>query len=326
MSFLFPTTLSQIGGSCFQFGRNAAFSLMATVLLGSAAQAHGVTVGNLEIIHPNIPAPIASAKSAAGYMGISNEGTTADRLIGIEVPTVAKAMLHTTVHQSDGVAKMMHLDAIDLPPGETVLLEPGGMHVMLMGLQAVMTEGQMVPATLIFEHAGRVEVEFMVDPPNGVDHSTMDHSAMGHGQADGPMSVMGGTDAEQITALLMAQFDRPDAPLTVAPITVQGTVAVAGWSQDGMGGRAFLRRDAEGWFVELCSGESLVQPATFVSMGLSQSDAELLAAAVNGAEASAGAELISKLNAFEGTVVIGRAGMAAHGHASGHGHAHGASN
>ena len=68
--------------------------------------------------------------------------------------------------------------------GETVVLEPGGYHIMLMGLTKPLTEGEMVPATLIFEHAGRIEVEFMVDPPGGMDHSTMDHSAMGHSAGD----------------------------------------------------------------------------------------------------------------------------------------------
>ena len=150
-------------------------ALCTALMLAASAQAHGVTAGDLEIIHPNILAPAASAKSAAGYLGIANDGTTADRLIGIEVPSVAHSELHTTEHSADGVARMMHVDAIDIPAGETVLLERGGMHIMLMGLTEPLTEGQMVPATLIFEHAGRVEVEFSVDPSAGDDHSDMGH-------------------------------------------------------------------------------------------------------------------------------------------------------
>lgn len=150
-------------------------ALCAAVLLATGAQAHGVTVGDLEIIHPNILAPAPSAKSAAGYLGIANDGTTADRLIAVEVPSIAKSELHTTEHGADGVARMMHVDGIDIPAGETVLLERGGMHIMLMGLSDPLTEGQMVPATLIFEQAGRVEVEFSVDPSDGVDHSAMGH-------------------------------------------------------------------------------------------------------------------------------------------------------
>lgn len=305
---------------------NRILGLVTTLFLGSLsfAHAHSVTVGTMEIIHPAIPAPPAGAKSAAGYLEIVNAGDAADRLLGVETAIAKRAMLHATDHGADGVARMIHLDAIDIPAGGTVLLEPGGLHIMLMGLTGPLTEGDMIPATLVFERAGRVEIEFSVDAPVGMDHSRMDHSAAGHqtaptghGHADGPMSVAGGTDAEQIEAVLMAQFDSPDAPLTVSPITIQGPVAVAGWSQQGKGGRAFLRQDDMGWFVELCAGKSLVQPTTFVSMGLTRAEAESLAAAVNGAERSAGADLIGRLNAFEGTVLVGRSAADGHGHGAG---------
>lgn len=305
---------------------NRILGLVTTLFLGSLsfAHAHSVTVGTMEIIHPAIPAPPAGAKSAAGYLEIVNAGDAADRLLGVETAIAKRAMLHATDHGADGVARMIHLDAIDIPAGGTVLLEPGGMHIMLMGLTGPLTEGDMIPATLVFERAGRVAIEFSVDAPAGTDHSRMDHSAAGHqtaptghGHADGPMSVAGGTDADQIEAVLMAQFDSPEAPLTVSPITIQGPVAVAGWTQQGKGGRAFLRKDDMGWFVELCAGESLVQPATFVSMGLTRAGAESLAAAVNGAERSAGTDLIGRLNAFEGTVLVGRSAADGHGHGAG---------
>ena len=313
------------------------FGLVATLLLCSAPFAHaqGVTSGDLEIVHPAIPAPPAGARSAAGYLEIVNQGSAPDRLLGVETGGAKRAMLHTTDHADDGVARMVHLDAIEIPADGTVTLAPGGVHIMLMGLTGALSEGALVPATLIFEKAGRVEIEFSVDAPVGAEHSRTDHGqadhsaaghqmpASGHGHADGPMSVAGGTDAEQIEALLMAQFDRPEAPLTVAPITIQGQVAVAGWSQDSKGGRAFLRKDDMGWFVELCAGESLVQPATFVSMGLNSAEAQSLAAAVNGAERSAGADLIGQLNSFEGTVIIGRSATDGHGHGHGHGADHG---
>lgn len=158
--------------------------LLAALMMSTAAAAHGVKTGDLEIIHPNIPQPAASAKSAAGYMAISNEGATAERLIGVETSAAQKSQIHTTETSADGVARMMHLEALEIPAGETVVLERGGMHVMLMGLTQSLKEGDMVPATLIFEQAGRVEVEFMVDPSEGVDHSKMGHSKMGHGGMD----------------------------------------------------------------------------------------------------------------------------------------------
>lgn len=153
----------------------AILGLMAALMISTAAAAHGVKSGDLEIIHPNIPQPSASAKSAAGYMAISNDGAAPDRLIAIETAAAQKSMIHTTETSADGVARMVHLEALEIPAGETVVLEPGGIHVMLMGLTQTMKEGDMVPATLIFEQAGRVEVEFMVDPSEGVDHSKMNH-------------------------------------------------------------------------------------------------------------------------------------------------------
>jgi hypothetical protein len=67
---------------------------------------------------------------------------------------------------------------------------------------------------------------------------------------------------------------------------------VPGWSQQGKSGRAFLCKDGMGWFVKLCVTESLMQPATFVSMGLTPAETEILAAAVNGTEGSASVDLI----------------------------------
>jgi periplasmic copper chaperone A len=159
----------------YNLAQKPVLMLCAAMMLATPTHAHSVTVGDLEIIHPHILAPTASAKSAGGFMGIANGGETADRLIGIEVPTVQHSALHTTAHSADGIARMMHVESIEIPAGETVLLERGGMHVMFMGLTEPMVEGQMVPAVLIFEHAGRVEVEFSVDASGGVDHSSMGH-------------------------------------------------------------------------------------------------------------------------------------------------------
>ncbi|NGM44459.1 copper chaperone PCu(A)C [Rhodobacter sp. SGA-6-6] len=154
-----------------------AFGLIAALMISTAAHAHGVTKGDIEIIHPNIPQPAAGAKAAGGYMGISNEGTEADRLIAVETEAAGKAELHISEIGDDGVATMRHLpEGIEIPAGDTVVLERGGLHVMLMGLTGPLTEGDMVKATLVFEHAGKVEMEFMVDPPGGEDHSKMDHS------------------------------------------------------------------------------------------------------------------------------------------------------
>jgi periplasmic copper chaperone A len=154
-------------------------SLIAALLLAAPAYAHETVAGDLQIIHPHIPQPAASAKAAGGFMAISNTGTEPDRLIGVETGIAMKAEVHESKVDENGVGTMEHVDAIEILPGETVNLEHGGYHVMLMGLTGPLMEGEMHKAVLIFERAGRVEIEFMIDPPAGM--GKMDHSKMDHG-------------------------------------------------------------------------------------------------------------------------------------------------
>lgn len=158
-------------------------TLLAAVLVAAPVLAHEFIAGDLQIIHPHIPQPAASAKAAGGFMAIVNSGTEPDRLIGIESEIAMKSEVHESRVDANGVGTMAHIDAIEIAPGATVSLEHGGYHVMFMGLTAPLTEGELHKATLIFERAGRVEVEFSVDAPigQGDGHGAMDHSAMGHG-------------------------------------------------------------------------------------------------------------------------------------------------
>lgn len=153
-------------------------TIVAALVLAVPALAHEVKVGDLEIIHANIPQPAASAKAAGGFMAISNNGTEADRLIGVEADFAAKAETHESKVDENGVGTMEHVDFIEIPAGQTVNLEHGGYHIMFMGLTGELKEGETRKVTLVFEHAGRAEVEFMVDPPMGEGMEGMDHSKM----------------------------------------------------------------------------------------------------------------------------------------------------
>ena len=66
---------------------------------------------------------------------------------------------------SDGVMKMRHLPkGLEIKPGETVELKPGGYHIMFMDLREGLKQGQTVKGTLQFEKAGAVAVEYRVAP------------------------------------------------------------------------------------------------------------------------------------------------------------------
>jgi copper(I)-binding protein len=84
-----------------------------------------------------------------------------------------KSEVHESRVDANGVGTMTHVDAIEIPAGGTVNLQHGGYHIMFMGLTGTLSEGAMIPVTLEFEKAGKVQVEFMVDPPGGAGEDHM---------------------------------------------------------------------------------------------------------------------------------------------------------
>ncbi len=154
-------------------------TFLAALCLAAPVFAHDFTAGDLEIKHPHIPQPAASAKAAGGFMTIVNSGAKPDRLLGVESALAMKSEVHESKVDANGIGTMTHIDALEIPAGGTVTLEHGGYHVMFMGLTGPLTEGELHKATLIFESAGRVQVEFSIDAPTGqgTGHDAMDHSA-----------------------------------------------------------------------------------------------------------------------------------------------------
>lgn len=78
-----------------------------------------------------------------------------DRLMGASSPVASSVELHETV-MDQGVMKMREVKGMQIPAGGTVMLQPGGLHIMLMNLKQPLKEGESVPLTLVFEKAGPV--------------------------------------------------------------------------------------------------------------------------------------------------------------------------
>lgn len=137
---------------------------LALLFAAPAALAHDLIVGGLHFVHPFIAAPIPGSMSGAAYVVIANEGSQADTLFGVETDIAMMSMLHTTMFGTDGVARMVELPQVIIEPGDVFGFEPGAAHIMLMMLTRQLAVGDVVPFTLVFENAGRIEVEFVVDP------------------------------------------------------------------------------------------------------------------------------------------------------------------
>src|SRR2546421_12916514 len=131
--------------------------------LATSAQAHDYQVGPIAIDHPWTRATPKNAPVAGGYMKITNTGTTPDRLVGGSVEVAKRFEVHE-MKMDGGVMKMRELkDGLEIPPGATVELKPGSLHIMMMNLSRPLIKGERVKGSLAFEKAGRVDVEFAVE-------------------------------------------------------------------------------------------------------------------------------------------------------------------
>lgn len=140
------------------------------ILAGSPAGAHEYRLGDLEIGHPYV---IESAgKTAAGYFSVTNAGAAADSLIAIR-SDFPRTEVHATETDASGIARMEAMPVVEIPAGATVTLQPGGLHVMFMGLEKPLAVGDHVPATLVFQKAGEVAVDFHVQA-RGKDDGAME--------------------------------------------------------------------------------------------------------------------------------------------------------
>jgi len=112
------------------------------------------------------------AAVGAGYLTIHNTGATPDRLTGGSAD-FATVEIHE-MKMEKGVMQMRELkDGLAIPAHGMVRLSPGGYHIMFTHLTRPLEKGSKVTATLNFEHAGSVAVEFPVQGVGAGDAAPM---------------------------------------------------------------------------------------------------------------------------------------------------------
>lgn len=158
----------------------AAVFCLSVLPAAPPAAAHDYTVGGIHIVHPWTRATPKGAKVAGGYMTLTNKGTEADRLVGGSSAVAGRFEIHE-MRTVDGVMRMRPLSkGLEIKPGETVKLEPGSYHIMMMDLKVPVQQGKRVSGTLEFERAGSIEIEYVAEaiggkPAHGQDHHGQDH-------------------------------------------------------------------------------------------------------------------------------------------------------
>lgn len=122
-----------------------------------------VTQGALAVSDPWIGATPAGSSVAAGYFVVSNAAETPDRLLAAESPRATRIEIHEM--KMDGeMMQMRAVTGVDVPAQGAAVLAPGGLHLMLIGIDGPFVEGEAAPVTLTFEKAGRVALEMPVRP------------------------------------------------------------------------------------------------------------------------------------------------------------------
>ncbi len=167
----------------------AVFGLFG-IILADAASAQDYTLGSLKIVQPWARATVT--RTGGAYLTIDNGGQP-DKLVGAQTEVAQKAELHRHIMEGNVMKMVAVPGGIALPAGKTTL-QPGGYHIMLLGMKGPLKEGTTFPLKLTFEKAGTIEVTVTVakvgamgpgaqtgggmGTMGGMDHGTMNHGAM----------------------------------------------------------------------------------------------------------------------------------------------------
>lgn len=147
---------------------------LSAALIASTAVAQHKATGAIRIDHSYARATMPGQTSGGAYLTLENRGDQADTLVAVQSPAAQSVEIHTMA-MNGNVMRMREIGAIDIKPGEKIVMRPGeGYHLMLMGLKAPLKAGDRLPLTLTFRNSGKMETAIVVDD------GSMHHGETGH--------------------------------------------------------------------------------------------------------------------------------------------------
>ena len=143
-----------------------------TVAIGALATNDAMAgSSSIAVEHAWARATFRGAMTGAAYLTLINSGATDDRLLSVSSPVAKIIQFHSEINDS-GVMKMDQLPTLLVRPGIPVVLKPGGIHMMMLGLNQQLKEGQTFPLTLSFEQAGVIEVTVRIGKAGAMDDTS----------------------------------------------------------------------------------------------------------------------------------------------------------
>lgn len=143
--------------------------------LGVAQSEEGIAhEGRLIVTDAYAFATPPQPQTAAVFLTLRNAGIAAEQIVFASTPVAGRAELHG--HTTDnGVMKMRPVKTIEVKEGETVRLDPHGLHIMLFDLPAPLAVGQSFPLTLRLQGGSEISVPVEVVPPGAVPAPVLTH-------------------------------------------------------------------------------------------------------------------------------------------------------
>jgi copper(I)-binding protein len=123
--------------------------------------------GTIEIEGAYVRAVPPGQPNSAAFMTLKNEGDADHALVAASSDVSEVVELHTHIHE-EGMMRMRQIERIDVAAGGEQTLEPGGLHLMLIGLQRQLQPGDTVSLNLEFDDGSSVDVEAPVRPIEGM--------------------------------------------------------------------------------------------------------------------------------------------------------------
>lgn len=114
-------------------------------------------------------------RNTAAYVTLRNTGDAAVTVIGGQAAGADRVEIHRS-EQVDGTMRMRQVSEVTIAPGERVSLQPGGLHLMLLGLERMPTEGEQVELCLTLVDASPVCTVAPVQRQAGTTTDNTDHS------------------------------------------------------------------------------------------------------------------------------------------------------
>jgi copper(I)-binding protein len=135
--------------------------LIAAVMVAAQCGASPAATSSdpqIKVMEPWARSSPMVAGNGAVYMQLMNEGGSDDALLSAETDVAEVVELHETKMDGD-VMKMSQVSNIKVPAGDSVMLKPGGLHVMLINLKQELVLGEKIKLTLNFEKSGPLTIE-----------------------------------------------------------------------------------------------------------------------------------------------------------------------